>query len=153
MAKQKITEVVTEMAIPVAQEAGLELVDVEFVKEGGRWYLRVYVDKPGGIQLDDCRFVSERMDKLLDERDLIPHSYSLEVSSPGIERPLKKPGDYDRFTGQRANITTFTPFNGKKKFSGRIIGRQGEDVILEVEGAKLSIPLNKVSSARLEVEF
>lgn len=153
MAKQKITEVVTEMAIPVAQEAGLELVDVEFVKEGGRWYLRVYVDKPGGIQLDDCRFVSERMDKLLDERDLIPHSYSLEVSSPGIERPLKKPGDYERFAGQRANITTFTPFNGKKKFSGRIIGRQGEDVVLEVEGANISIPLKMVSSARLEVEF
>lgn len=153
MAKQKIVDLVEEMALPVVQEAGLELVDVEFVKEGGRWYLRIFIDKPGGIDIEDCRYVSERLDKLLDEKDPIPQSYALEVSSPGIERPLKKRDDYNRFAGRLANITTFVPYQGKKKFNGRIKGLRENDVVLEINGSELLIPLKHVASARLEVEF
>lgn len=153
MARQKITDVVLEMAQPVVLEAGLELVEVEFVKEGGHWYLRIYIDKPGGVNHEDCRHVSERIDKMLDERDLIPYSYALEVSSPGIERPLKKPGDYSRFAGRLANITTFVPLGGKKKFTGCIVGLCEGDVVLHVDGSDLRIPLEQVASARLEVEF
>lgn len=153
MARQKIANVVSEMVLPVVQEAGLELVDVEFVKEGGHWYLRVFIDKSGGVQLEDCQHVSEKVEKILDEKDPVPHSYFLEVSSPGIERPLKKPADYSRFAGKLANITTYMPFHGKKKIIGRIVGLRGDEVILEVDGAELPIPLQQVASARLEVEF
>lgn len=153
MAKQKITELVEAVALPVVQEAGLELVDVEFVKEGGRWYLRIFIDKPGGIGLEDCRYVSEKIDQLLDEKDPIPQSYALEVSSPGIERPLKKPADYNRFAGRLANITTFVPYHGKKKFTGRIIGIREDEVVLDIDGSELLIPLEQVASARLEMEF
>ncbi|MCL6634931.1 MAG: ribosome maturation factor RimP [Peptococcaceae bacterium] len=153
MARQKLADIVEEMALPVVQEAGMELVDVEFVKEGGRWYLRLFIDKPGGVGIEDCRYVSERMDRLLDEKDPIPHSYTLEVSSPGIDRPLKKREDYERFAGRLANIATFMPFQGKKKWKGRIKGLSGDKLVLEAEGAELFIPLEQVASARLEVEF
>src|SRR5665647_974104 len=107
MAKTKIVEQVEEIITPCVQESGLELVDVEFVKEGGSWYLRIYIDKPGGIGLEDCGRLSQKIDRLLDEKDPIPQSYYLEVSSPGIERPLKKISDYNRFAGELALITTF----------------------------------------------
>ena len=153
MARQKIAELVEKMALPVVQEAGLELVDVEYVKEGSRWYLRIFIDKPGGIDVEDCRYVSERIDKLLDEKDPIPQSYALEVSSPGLDRPLKKRDDYSRFTGRLANIITYMPIQGEKKFSGRLKGLRGNDVILDINGSELLIPLEHVASARLEVEF
>lgn len=153
MAKQKISKLVEEMALPVVQEAGLELVEVRYVKEGGRWYLRIFIDKPGGVGLDDCQKISQEIDKLLDEKDPIPHSYNLEVSSPGVERPLKKPADYVRFAGRLAKITTFTPFNGKKNFTGRIVGIREDNVVLEIDGTEYPIPLVCVASARLKVEF
>lgn len=153
MARQKTVELIEELVLPIVEEAGLELADVEFVKEGSRWCLRVFIDKPGGIGIEDCRYISEKLDKLLDEKDPIPHSYALEVSSPGIERPLKKPADYVRFTGRLANITTFAPLDGKKNFSGRIIGISGNNLVLDTEGTEFSVPLDQVASARLVVEF
>lgn len=153
MAKQQIIEMVEKMALPVVQQAGLELVEIEFVKEGGCWYLRIFIDKPGGVGLEDCRYVSQMIDKLLDEKDPIPQSYSLEVSSPGIERLLKKQADYSRFAGSLANITTFAPLEGKKKFTGRIMGIREDNVILDTDGSELLIPLERVASARLKVEF
>lgn len=153
MTRPKISDVVAEMTLPVLAQAGLELVDVEFVKEGGHWYLRIFIDKPGGVQLEDCQYVSQKVEKMLDEKDPIPQAYFLEVSSPGIERPLKKPADYTRFTGELANFTTFVPFQGKKKFTGRIIRLEGEEVVLEVGGEELPVPLKQIAAARLEVEF
>ncbi|MCL6561306.1 MAG: ribosome maturation factor RimP [Firmicutes bacterium] len=153
MAKQKITDIIENMALPVVQEAGLELVDVEFVKEGGRWYLRIFIDKPGGVGLEDCQTVSQKMDKLLDEKDPIPQSYSLEVSSPGLERPLKKPGDYERFAGRLVTVTTFAPVGGRKKFTGTLHGLRGEGIVLSADGREHVIPLGQVASARLTVEF
>ncbi|MCL6558532.1 MAG: ribosome maturation factor RimP [Firmicutes bacterium] len=153
MARQKIDELVGQLALPVVQEAGLELVDVEFVKEGGRWYLRLFIDKPGGIELDDCQRVSEKIDRLLDERDPIPQSYVLEVSSPGLERPLKKPADYERYAGRLAQITTFAPIEGQKKFTGHLKGLREKNVVLEVKDTEVVIPLEQVVSARLALEF
>lgn len=153
MAKTKIVEQVEEIITPCVQESGLELVDVEFVKEGGSWYLRIYIDKPGGIGLEDCGRLSQKIDRLLDEKDPIPQSYYLEVSSPGIERPLKKISDYNRFAGELALITTFVPFDGKKKITGRITAARGDDIVIDSDGKELSIPFRQVASARLKVEF
>lgn len=153
MSKTRIVELVEEIITPCVQESGLELVDVEFVREGGSWYLRIYVDKPGGIDIEDCGRLSQKIDRLLDEKDLIPQSYHLEVSSPGIERPLKKISDYKRFTGELAVITTFVPFDGKKKITGRIMAARGDDIVIDSDGKELSIPFKQVASARLKVEF
>ena len=100
MAKTKTVEIVEELITPLVQESGFELVDVEFVKEGGSWYLRIFIDKPGGIGIEACGYLSQKIDRLLDEKDPIPQSYYLEVSSPGLERPLKKLSDYSRFAGK-----------------------------------------------------
>ncbi len=153
MSKTKIVELVEEIITPCVQESGLELVDVEFVREGGSWYLRIYIDKPGGIDLEDCGQLSQKIDRLLDEKDPILQSYHLEVSSPGIERPLKKLSDYERFTGELAVITTFVPFDGKKKITGRIMAAHGDDIVIDSDGKELSIPFRQVASARLKVEF
>lgn len=153
MAKDNVAAVVEKLAAPVIKELGMELADVEFVKEGGRWLLRVYIDKPGGIIHSDCEAVSRRLDALLDEKDPIPQSYCLEVSSPGIERPLKKPEDFLRFSGHEVQVTTYAPVEGKKKFTGKLEGADAGALFLEVGGGRMSIPMDQVSSARLHVKF
>lgn len=154
MSKAKVTAQVEEIAKPIVDSLQLELVEVEYVKEGANWYLRVYIDKPGGVDLDDCQAVSEQLDKLLDEKDPIPNSYILEVSSPGIERPLKRPEDYQRFAGKLVNIKTYAPIDGQKSISGKLIGlEQGDTVVIEIDGKQLRLPLNSIASARLAIEF
>ncbi|WP_027718248.1 ribosome maturation factor RimP [Desulfovirgula thermocuniculi] len=154
MAKSKVVAVVEELARPVVASLGMELVDVEYVKEGGRWYLRVFIDKPGGVTLDDCQAVSERLDPLLDETDPIPHSYHLEVSSPGVERPLKKPSDYERFAGRRVQLTTFTSLDGQKRFTGHLVGLVDQEVVLVTDdGRERRIPLAQVAQARLKATW
>jgi len=153
LAKQKIVEIVKKIVLPVTQEAGLELVDINYIKEGGSWYLRIFIDKDGGVGVEDCRQVSMDIDKLLDEKDPISQAYYLEVSSPGIERPLKKLEDYDRFAGNLVLINTYEPYGGKKKFSGRITGTRGKDVVIEEDGKDLTLPFEQISSARLKVEI
>jgi len=149
VASLQVVKLVEQIALPIVQEADLELVDVEFLKEGGRWYLRIFIDKPEGISHEDCRFVSERIDRLLDEKVPISHSYTLEVSSPGIDRPIKKVEDYTRFRGRNIVIATFAPINGRKKFSGRLAGTRMGDVVIDMDGAELFIPLEQIASARL----
>lgn len=153
MASQQVVKMVQQLALPIVREAGIELVDVEFLKEGGRWYLRIFIDKPEGISHEDCRFVSERIDKLLDEKVPIAHSYSLEVSSPGIERPIKKLEDYNRFKGRAAVVTTFVPIDGRKKFGGRLMGIRLGKVVIDIDGTELFIPLEQIASARLAGEL
>lgn len=144
---------VEEMARPLVEEKGLELVEVLYLIEGGRRYLRVFLDKPGGINLDDCEAVSRELDRALDEVDFIPHSYVLEVSSPGLERPLKRAEDYTRFKGRLVQIGTYEPLNGRKKFSGRLMGSSEEGVTVLVDEHEITIPWNKISKARLAIEF
>jgi ribosome maturation factor RimP len=145
---------VEEMARPVAESKGLELVEVQYAGEGGRRYLRVFLDKPGGISLDDCEAVSRELDRVLDDADFIPHSYVLEVSSPGLERPLKRREDFARFNGRLVLIHTYAPLNGRKKFSGRLMdsGENGVTVLIG-EHETATIPWNQIARARLAVEF
>ncbi len=119
MSKRKDYEARTEaLLLPLMEEFGYDLVDVEFVREGDNMYLRAYIDKDGGITLNDCEAVSVRMNDLLDEEDFIDESYIFEVSSPGIDRPLKKEKDYIRNMGKEIEIRTYRPIDKKKEFSG-----------------------------------
>ncbi len=150
---KKVASVVTDLALPLAEQLNLELVDVEYTKEAGRYYLRVFIDKPGGVTLDDCQALSERLDVLLDEKDPIPNAYVLEVSSPGIERPLKKAQDFRRFAGRLARIKTFAPIEGRKQFIGRLLGASDQEVRLQIDDQVVAIALERIASARLVAEF
>ncbi|QEM67850.1 ribosome maturation factor RimP [Geobacter sp. FeAm09] len=150
---------VTEIALPILESLGMELVDVEFVKVGRDSVLRLFIDKDGGIGLDDCADVSRELSAVLDVEDIIPGHYSLEVSSPGLDRPLKKPADYERFTGRLVKVRTFEALpddagNKRKTFTGRLEGLVDGNVVIRLtEGQSASIPLEKVAKANLEFEF
>ena len=119
MTKRENYEQKTEkILIPIVEEYGFELVDVEYVKEGSTWYLRAYIDKPGGISIDDCEAVSRRLSDILDEKDYIDEAYILEVSSPGLGRPLKKEKDFKRSLGEEVEIRTYRMIEKQKEFTG-----------------------------------
>jgi len=153
MANNKTAAVVEELIAPGLSDMGIELVDIKYSKEGARWFLRIFIDQPGGIGLEDCRRVSEYVGPLLDEHDPIPHAYTLEVSSPGIERPLKKPADFERFTGRQISLNTFVAVEGKRKFKGLLKSAGNHSVTVEVNGESIVIPMEQVASARLVAEF
>jgi ribosome maturation factor RimP len=145
MAKKNIEETVTELVLPIVLSKSFELVDVEFVKEGTNWYLRIYIDKEGGINIDDCQSVSEDLSQKLDEIDPIKQSYFLEVSSPGLERQLKREKDFEKFKGETVEVKLYQPFEGKKVFEGELIGlvnnvisiKYGTETILNFEKEKV----------------
>ncbi len=141
------------MALPFLEENGFELVDVEYVKEGSNRFLRVYVDKEGGIDIDDCGRISEYLSEKLDENDPIPDAYFLEVSSPGAERPLKKPEDFIKAVGKHVYVTTYEPIEKKKEYEGLLV--HCDDTALTIrEGKKeFVVPREKIASARLAVVF
>lgn len=153
----KVTEVVEELVTPILTENGLELVDIEYVKEGKNWFLRIYIDKDNGIDIEECGLVSERLSEKLDALDPIPHNYFLEVSSPGAERPLKKEKDYQRAVGKNVFIKTYEPIDGEKTFEGILTDYAGETVTVEVKiktrKKTVELPVNKIASARLAVTF
>ena len=119
--------------MPILQELSFELVDVEYVKEGGTWYLRAYIDKPGGIAINDCETVSRALSDLLDEKDFIDDSYVLEVSSPGLGRPLRKEKDFLRSIGEEVDVRTFRPIDHQKEFTGVLKSFDKEKIVLEME--------------------
>jgi ribosome maturation factor RimP len=133
MAKESLTDIVSRLALPIVEETGCELVDVEYVKEGRDWFLRVYIDKPGGVTLDDCEKVSRQLDKKIDEIDPVSHPFYLEVSSPGIERPLKKPRDFERAMGNPVEIRLFKPVDNRKRFEGELIFYDGKSLAIKDE--------------------
>ncbi len=138
------------IAVPLLQELGLELVDVEYRREAGGWVLRVYLDKRSGVTLDDCQRVSEELSDLLDVEDLVGHPYSLEVSSPGLDRPLGREADFLRFVGERVRVTTSQAIEGQRRFLGTLKGYEGGQVVLEREdGTMVLIPHSLISKARL----
>ncbi|MEH7073593.1 ribosome maturation factor RimP [Neobacillus drentensis] len=153
----KVTEVVEELATPIFQELGIELVEVEYVKEGKSWFLRVYIDKDNGVDIEDCGLVSEKLSEKLDELDPIPHNYFLEVSSPGAERPLKKDKDFQRAIGKNVFIKTYEPFDGEKSFEGKLLEFDGQYLKIEMKIKTrkkiIEIPYEKVANARLAVTF
>lgn len=130
-----------------------ELVDIEYVKEGSNWFLRVFVDKEGGIDIEDCQRVSEFLSEQLDQNDPIPTAYFLEVSSPGAERPLKKPEDVQKAVGKHVFITTYEPVDGAKEFEGELLSFDGEELIVFTGKKKSSIAYSKVANARLAIVF
>lgn len=153
----KVTEVVEELAAPIIQELGLDLVEIEYVKEGKSWFLRVYIDKDPAVDIDDCGLVSERLSEKLDEVDPIPHNYFLEVSSPGAERPLKKDKDFEKAIGKNVMIKTYEPIDGEKNFEGKLLKFDGQSITIEVKvktrKKTMEIPYEKVANARLAVTF
>lgn len=151
---KKVTELVAELAAPVAEENGCELWDVEYIREAGQWYLRLYLDKEGGVDILDCENVSRKVSDLLDEIDPIEGSYVFEVSSAGAERPLKRPSDFQRFMGSAVLVKTYKPVDGRKEFPGILAGYEDGTVTLELAGGK-SMRFEKVDIAlvRLRVEF
>ncbi len=144
---------IKSMVTPILQEMDLELVDVLYRRESSGWVLRLIIDKKDGIALDDCTAVSREVSQLLDIEDIIEQVYNLEVSSPGLDRPLKSIGDFQRFTGRKAKVTTREPIQGNQVFIGRINKVEDGLIILEVGQQELSIPFSEVARARLEVEF
>ena len=146
-----VTARVEAAVLPVVTGEGMELVDVEFQREVRGWVLRLYVDKPGGITLRDCETVSEQVGDLLDVENLIDHPYTLEVSSPGLDRRLKRREDFRRFLGHRAHITTYAPIDGQRHFHGLLAEGGEAEVTVEQEGSRrTSIPYTAIAKAHLE---
>ncbi len=141
------------LLLPLMEEFGFELVDVEYVKEGGSWYLRAYIDKEGGITVNDCETVSRRMSDLLDEEDFIEDSYILEVSSPGLGRPLKKEKDYVRSKGKEIEIRTYCAIDRKKEFTG-VLAAWTEDTVTLVSGEETrTFEKKDIALIRLAFDF
>ena len=133
---KKVTELVAELAAPAVAEQGCTLWDVEYVREAGQWYLRLYLDKDGGVDILDCEAVSRKVSDLLDQADPIEGSYTFEVSSAGAERPLKRPSDFERFLGSPVLVKTYKPKDGRKEFAGVLAGYDNGAVLLDMGGAE-----------------
>ncbi len=153
MPKENIRDLVFNLAEPVVEENGLELVDVEFVKEGANWYLRVFLDKDTGVELDDCEKISRILSDLLDKEDPIAQAFFLEVSSPGLDRPIKKEKDFQKYFGQKVIVHTYSPFEGKKLHQGQLGSYHQEHLKLTVDNDKnIEIPWNIISQVKLDWE-
>lgn len=154
-------ERIRELAAGIAAAYGLEVFDVSYAREGGAFVLRVVLDKPGpsataeeSVSLEQCQQVSEELSAVLDVEDVVPDTYTLEVSSPGLDRPLRTRGDFERFAGRLAKIVTAEPIARQTAFAGHLRGVEGDDVLFENEGGRLiRLPLALIRRARLEVEF
>jgi ribosome maturation factor RimP len=146
---------VRQLLDPILESMGLSLWDLEFNKQGPKWLLRIFIDRePGGVTLSDCETVSRDLSAALDVEDIISHAYTLEVSSPGLDRNLSKPEHFVRFTGSMVRIKTYQPINGQKVFRGRLLGLDEDTIKVELEtGTVLEIPLTGITKASLEVEF
>jgi ribosome maturation factor RimP len=154
MSSATVVERVTEIAERVAASEGLEIVEIEWKGGGNNRVLRIYIDKPGGISHGDCETVSHQVSAILDVEDVIPARYTLEVSSPGLDRKLLKPADYQRFLGKKAKIKLRAPIDGRSNFLGRLAGFEGNRVGLDMEGGeRVYFDLDQVAAARLVVEF
>ncbi|MTD30241.1 ribosome maturation factor RimP [Planomicrobium sp. YIM 101495] len=154
----KITEQVEQMVLPIMEELNLELVDIEFVKEGRNWFLRVYVDNPEApIDIDSCAVVSEKLSEVLDKNDPIEQNYFLEVSSPGAERPLKKEKDFEKALGSFIYIKTYEPIEDEKEFEGYLNAYDDEQVTIEIKiktrRKTIAIERSKIAVIRLAIDF
>ena len=149
MAHKAIEEAVEALLEPILDADGIELVDVEYVKERD-WYLRVFIDKAGGIEIDDCQEVSEQLEEVLDAKNIIADSYILEVSSPGLDRVLKTERDFTREQGKMVEVSLYAPMNGEKVLTGKLTGKDESGIrILDAP----AIPMDKIAQVRLHIEF
>ncbi|MFS0751810.1 ribosome maturation factor RimP [Oceanobacillus sp. 1P07AA] len=152
-----VVSLTEELVTPILEEKNLELVDIEYVKEGKNWFLRVYIDKEGGIDIMECGEVSELLSEKLDESDPITEAYFLEVSSPGVERPLKNKEDFDSSIGKNIFVKLYEPIDGSKEYEGTLQSFDGEIVTMEYKvktrKKQVEIPYNKIAKARIAVTF
>ncbi len=149
----KITEQVRQFAEPAVLAQGCTLWDVEYVREGGEWFLRLYIDKDGGVNIDDCEAVSRAVDPILDEQDPIPGSYHFEVSSAGLERTLKRPEHFQACLGRPVVVRLYRPRDGAKEFQGVLTAYDDGRVTLETAGGPASFEKGEVALVRLYVDF
>ena len=149
----KVTELVAALAAPIAEQNGCTLWDVEYVREAGQWFLRVYIDKPEGISINDCEAVSRPLSDALDEADPIEGSYVLEGSSAGADRPLKKPAHFQQFLGAEVDVRLYRPLDGRKEYTGVLKGYDGGDVTIETAGEARTFVKKDVAQVRLTVHF
>ena len=153
MGKAPVTQSVIELIEPGLLAKGLELVDVEFKKEGKNWVLRVFIDKEGGVTLEDCQKISRLAGDLIEVEEVIEPAYTMEVSSPGLNRVLKKEKDFIRFSGKKIGVQCHAPLNGRKKFTGILKDFKNQSIHLEVDGQLQIIPINRVAKANLVIEI
>ena len=149
----KVTELVASFAEPIVKQHGCELWDVEYVREGSEYFLRLYLDKEGGVDINDCEAISRAVDPILDEKDPIQGSYHFEVCSAGLERALKRPGDFERFMGSPIMIKLYRPRNGLKELPGILRGYEEGRVTLEAGKETITFEKSEVALVRLRVEF
>ena len=149
----KVTDTVLALAKPAAEAAGCEVWDVEYVKEAGAWYLRVYIDKAGGVSIDDCEAVARPLSDALDEADPIEGSYTLEVSSAGADRALKKPEHFRQFLGEQVDVKLYRAREGRKELTGALKAYENGDVTVELPGGDVTLEKKDVAQVRLHVAF
>lgn len=150
---KKVADAVTELAAPICKNLGCELWDVEYVREGGQWYLRIYIDRESGVDISLCEDVSRALDPILDEADPIEGSYTFEVSSAGAERTLKRPSDFEKFIGHKVLVKLYKPQDGQKEFSGKLLGYEDSIIIIETAGGEKRFLKADVALCRLTLEF
>ena len=149
----KVTDQVTAFAQPVVESFGCKLWDVEYVREGSERYLRVFIDKDGGVDIEDCEKIHRALDPILDEKDPIAESYHFEVSSAGLERALKRPGDFEQFMGSPVLVKLYRPRNGLKEIPGTLRGYEDGKVTVEADKETITFEKSQVALVRLRVEF
>ncbi|MEN2766411.1 ribosome maturation factor RimP [Ornithinibacillus xuwenensis] len=151
----QVVKTTEELVQPILEKKNLELVDIEYVKEGKNWFLRVYIDKEGGIDISECGEVSEHLSEKLDEVDPIPEAYFLEVSSPGVERPLKTAEDFTKSVNKNVYVKLFEPINGEKVYEGILVDFSNNTVTIEyklkTQKKQVEIPFDKIAKARIAV--
>ena len=147
----KITEQVTGFPRPVVESLGCRLWDVEYVREGADWFLRIYIDKDGGVDITDCEAISRALDPILDEADPIPTSYIFEVSSAGVERELKRPSDFEKFMGSQVEVRHYQPVEGAKSHTGLLRGWADGAVTIDINGVEKTYQKAQVAQVRLSV--
>ncbi len=152
MSKEHTELLIEKLVQEILIGSAIELVDVEYVKER-EWYLRVFLDKEGGIEIEDCHWVSEQLEAKLETLDPIKESYYLEVSSPGLDRALRKDRDFIRHVGDKIEITTFKPIDGQKKFIGVLKCLSEGNISIDVDGVEVILPRDKTSQVRLYLDF
>lgn len=149
----KLTDLVAQLAAPIAEKNGCEIWDVEYVKEAGIWYLRVYIDCEGGVNIDQCEAISRELDPILDEKDYIEGNYTFEVSSAGAERVLKRPSDFARFIGSTVEVKLYKSRNGSKEFVGLLQGYENGTTAVEVAGRTELFTKEETAQVRLRITF
>lgn len=152
--KKSIELTIEELVSPIVDDKGFEIVDIEYVKEAGEYYLRIFLDKEGGISLNDCESVSRELSEILDVKDPIKDNYFLEVSSPGLDRPLKKDKDFLRYKGRDIEIKLYKPLNGSKQFEGQLVGLdEDKNIVVVIDNNEVEFNKKDVALVRLAIKF